>query len=148
LKVFLQTALPVSPKFVDWRASLSSERVYDQVISRLEWPLEGMLFDIGNNVFWPESWGNKPEYLEDQFEVARKHFQQYPTLIPIYSHRYIPTEPNETGNPIYSVYQMDIIYYGNDLASYFSHEFKFPLPKEIEAAKEPKSIPYWSDFVG
>jgi len=44
--------------------------------------------------------------------------------IPVYSHRYLPSEPKATGNPVLSVHQTDIIYYGNDLASYFSRSMK------------------------
>jgi hypothetical protein len=35
----------------------------------------------------------------------------------------IPAEPFKPGNPVFSVYQTDIIIYGNDLLSYFAHEF-------------------------
>lgn len=41
-----------------------------------------------------------------------------PRLIPICSHRYIPEEPHDAGNPVFSVMQSDVIYYGADLANY------------------------------
>jgi len=147
LTVFLQTALPVSEKFVNWRRALLSEREQEHIVSRLEWPVEGILFDISNDKFWPESWNSKPPYLEDQFEVAKQHFSTYPTLVPIYSHRYIPSSPLESGNPVFSVYQSDIICYGNDLAAYFSNEFKFDMPDPISVASVPKEIPFWTTCV-
>jgi hypothetical protein len=47
-------------------------------------------------------------------------------LIPIYGHRMMPDEPHLPGNPVFSVYQTDIIYYGYDLADYLRHEFHLP----------------------
>lgn len=43
-------------------------------------------------------------------------------LIPVCGHRYLPAEPCSAGNPVLSVYQMDIIVYGRDLAAYFAAE--------------------------
>jgi hypothetical protein len=38
----------------------------------------------------------------------------------------IPDEPNLAGNPVFSVHQTDIIYYGFDLADYLRHDFHIP----------------------
>lgn len=46
-----------------------------------------------------------------------------PRLLPIYSHRYLLAEPCRAGNPVFSVYQSDIIVYGTDLRTYLLHEF-------------------------
>jgi hypothetical protein len=47
-----------------------------------------------------------------------------PALVPVYKHRYLPTMPSESGNPVLSVVQTDIIYYGNDLLDWFDYEFR------------------------
>ncbi|AWH89485.1 SMI1/KNR4 family protein [Limnobaculum parvum] len=146
LKQFLQTALPVSDLFVNWRAGLHSAQEKQQIEQRINWPLEGMLFDVENNSYWEHSWGERPESVEAIQVIVSQHFHSYPKLIPIYSHRYIPATPDETGNPIFSVYQTDIIYYGYDLASYFAHEFSFSLPEHFETSAEPKYIEFWGDF--
>jgi len=104
-----------------------------------------MLFDIENNAFWDENWGEKPEIFERQKEIATENFKKYPKLIPIYSNRYIPSKPHETGNPILSVHQMDIIYYGFDLATYFRNEFHLRLPDNFEIPQSPKYIEFWSE---
>ncbi len=149
LKLFLQTGLPTSDHFVNWRLALDSNEEADKIISRLDWPLEGMLFDIESNNFWANKWGSKPDKYADQASIAKKYFETYPRLIPIFSHRYISSRPNEIGNPIISVHQMDIIYYGNDLATYFANEFHFVLPESFEIPKEPKmTIEFWSDYTG
>jgi hypothetical protein len=38
----------------------------------------------------------------------------------------MPDEPQGAGNPVFSVHQTDIIYYGFDLADYLRHEFNLP----------------------
>lgn len=147
LMLFLQTALPVSGKFINWRAGLSSTVKEMEIRDRINWPLEGMFFDIDNNGFWPSEWGNKPDDLQQQQEIAEYHYRQWPKLIPIYSHRYIPSMPNEDGNPVFSVYQTDIIYYGYDLASYFKNEFRLTLPADLTLPESPKLIDCWDYFL-
>ena len=145
LKHFLQKALPTSQGFYDWRLSLKSEFVADNIKSQLQWPLEGMLFDIENNNFWVDPWGPKPNSITEQFAIAEHYFKTYPKLIPIYSHRYIPSEPNINDNPVFSVYQMDIIYYGNNLSAYLAKEFRFSLSDNFEISEEPKrEIEFWT----
>ncbi len=144
LKLFLQTKLPISEHFVHWRKGLKNKKIAESIIERIHWPLEGMLFDIERNNFWVKDWGEKPATYKSQKSIAKKHFETYPKLIPIYAHRYIPSEPNEIDNPIFSVYQMDIIYYGYNLADYFSYEFKFNLTKKFEKLTNPKKeIRFW-----
>lgn len=145
LKHFLQTALPVSQGFYNWRQALVSEFVADAIRLQFQWPLQGMLFDIEENNFWVESWGQRPTVLTEQFLVAERNFKTYPKLIPVYSHRYMPGEPNMNDNPVFSVYQMDIIYYGYNLANYLAHEFRFTLSDNFENIQEPKhDIEFWT----
>jgi hypothetical protein len=147
LKDFLQLGLPVSDNFVNWRKGLISEEVAADILSRLEWPLEGMLYDLQENEFWIKSWGNKPKTYKEKEIIAKQKYLTFPKLIPIFSHRYIPMEPMETGNPIFSVHQMDIIYYGYDLATYFANEFNFELPSDFPIIEEPKNIRFWSNWI-
>jgi hypothetical protein len=142
LRAFLQTALPISTGFVNWRMALIDEKEKESINKRLFWPLEGILFDVHNNSFWYDEWGEKPDKIEDKIKIAKQYYRKYPVLIPIYSHRYIPSFPIEEGNPIFSVYQSDIVYYGNDLISYFCNEFKINM-KEYNVFESPKYIEFW-----
>ncbi len=57
--------------------------------------------------------------------------------------------PFETGNPVLSIHQMDIIYYGYDLANYLANEFGFKLPKEFNVLKKPnRDTRFWSQWTG
>jgi hypothetical protein len=133
----LLNAVPVGKGWMDWRSS--SEEF---VRGKLSWPLEGMLFDVENNAFWPSSWGLRPALLEDALQVARAQFLQWPTLVPLYSHRYMPAAPSESGAPVFSVYQTDVIYYGENLLSYVKSEFG----GESLTSRDVNYLPPWSLF--
>lgn len=146
-KLFIQTALPISDRFVNWREGLNSIVTKSKIISMFDWPLEGLLFDLQSNTFWIHSWGNMPDSYDEKVSIAKRYYSTYPKLIPVYSHRYIPSQPNENGNPVFSVYQMDIIFYGYDLATYFANEFHFALPRIFNIPDQPKrQIEFWSDW--
>lgn len=148
LKLFLQTALPTSDRFVNWRLGLHSPTEAEKIDSRLNWPLEGMLFDLQDNEFWIKSWGDRPATYAEKQRIATEKYQRMPQLIPIYSHRYIPARPGDSGNPVFSVHQMDIIYYGYDLATYFANEFNLALPGWFKKPDRPKrKIEFWSPWV-
>ncbi|MGR6998798.1 hypothetical protein ACU686_12825 [Yinghuangia aomiensis] len=55
--------------------------------------------------------------------MARTALASAPQLVPVYSHRYLPGAAGTWGHLVLSVYQTDIIYYGNDLADYIHREF-------------------------
>lgn len=143
LKEFLRTELPISEGFINWRDM--SEGNIERVKDRLNWPLEGMIFDIENNNFWYEAWGKKPNNLSDAVSLCTFEMGKVPKLIPICSHRYIPSEPNESGNPIFSVYQTDIIYYGENLSSYLEVEFDIKKYEDIDF-NSIKEIRFWVDL--
>lgn len=133
LKAFLQYALPVAPGFPNWRDGPEAD-----LRAKIDWPLDGMLFDIAHNAFWLDEWGRRPNQLEDGCVIARREVARAPVLIPVYGHRYLPAEPYLPGNPVLSVYQTDIIVYGNDLAAYFRHEFGINQP--ICTPTRPRTI--------
>ena len=146
LRLFLQTALPVDlppdpdrtwkQPFPNWRAGSK-----DDLHKWCDFLLEGVLFDVEHARFWLDTWGERPNILAEAFKVARKKFAEVPKLIPIYAHRFIPESPCEAGNPIFSVYQTDIIYYGSDLSDYLQIEFA---GAKFKNSAIPKRIPFWS----
>lgn len=110
---------------------------------KLEWPFEGLLFDVENNDLWWPEWGARPEEPERRKAVLRAAVAAAPKLIPLYGHRFIPETPHEAGNPVFSVYQADIIYYGRDLDGYVEREF---LGKRWPVAEPVKTIRFWSEM--
>ena len=142
LRQLLQHALPVSPGFVNWRDDPD-----ESLRQRLDWPADGICFDIEHNFFWWEEWGPRPIDTPTACEVARHEIAKMPALIPIYNHRYIPAEPHLTGNPVFSVHQTDIIYYGSDLSNYFYNEFSPHDERDFPAYADVRSIRFWSQIV-
>ena len=143
LKSYLMFALPSGKGWPNWRDIADPE-----IHWMLNWPYEGMCFDIQNNVFWPAGWGAKPESLTEAFEVAKRKIEAAPKLIPILGHRYLPDRPSIEGNPVFSVYQTDIIYYGSDLWDYFRNEFPDDVDlDEYQISDVLRRIEFWSDFV-
>lgn len=141
LRSFLSEGLPVGGRFPDWRGPDSTD-----IRRQLDWPFEGMAFDIKNNAFWLDAWGARPSELPEAIRIARAVVAEAPRLIPIAGHRYIPAEPELAGNPVFSVYQTDIIYYGSDLATYLRHEFH--RISHVDAVREEmRRIRFWSDLV-
>lgn len=149
LRELLQVALPRGPKFPDWRSGSVEE-----IREWLDLPRRGVLFDVEHNHFWLDAWGPRPGSLAEALQVANDLVLKAPRLIPVYSHRMIPDEPHLPGNPVLSVHQTDIIYYGFDLPDYLRHEFGLPGrkrwpeqvrrirfwdPAEFEAACSPDS---------
>jgi hypothetical protein len=115
----------------------------DKIRSAIDWPLEGFLFDVEHGLWWPE-WGEIPEALDERREILRSVFATAPKLIPIYGHRCIPETPHEAGNPVFSVWQMDVIIYGADLEDYIRREMT---PGASGHPPPAKQIPFWSRAV-
>jgi hypothetical protein len=143
LRQFLQHALPVSKGWLNWRAA--SER---KILASLDWPYEGICFDVEHNAFWLDEWGARPSELEQAFAVVKRAIRQAPKLIPVRGHRFVPDRPFQAGNPVLSVYQTDIIYYGADLQDYLENEFSSYFNREGYRIREPvRSIELWSRLV-
>jgi len=136
-------ALPTRKNWPNWR-EIDSPIVQQM----LNWPYEGICFDIENNVFWPQKWGSKPSSLRDCFDVAKQVSKEAPKLIPVFGHRYLPDRPGIEGNPVLSVYQTDIIYYGSDLWNYFQNEFHYYFGTPKHQIDEPiRRVEFWSEIV-
>jgi hypothetical protein len=123
LRSFLQTNVPF------WNSPRWHTATDEEMQKWLEWPVEEVLIDVEHNQFWLPEWGERPEELPEALQVASTKIQQAPKLIPILGNRYMPSLPNEAGNPVFSIHQTDIIYYGYDLEDYLRHEFNLPRSK-------------------
>jgi len=143
LAEFLAVGLPVGTGFPTWR-HLDD----DKLCGSFDWPYEGMCFDIEHNTFWPLQWGPRPHDLQHAFDIARGHIAAAPILIPIRGHRYLPASPSSAGNPVFSVYQTDIILYGVDLENYFQNEYHYFFGTPAYSLPTvPRKIDFWSWLV-
>lgn len=135
-RAFLAAGLPVGRGWVDWR---TDDRA--ALRERLAIPVEGVLFDVGENDFWYEGWGPRPGSPEAALGSARAYLMTVPRMIPLYSHRYLPAAL--TGHPVLSIYQTDVVHYGNDLVDWLNREFAIGSPA---ASIARPSVPFWRDL--
>ena len=136
LCALLQAGLPRGEHFPDWRSGRE-----EQLREWLDTPRVGIFFDIENNDFWLPEWGPRPKANQEALEFAGRLVAAAPKLIPICQHRMIPDDPHSEGNPVFSVHQTDIIYYGHDLEDYLLHEFGLPRRKPWPEKLRP--IRFW-----
>ncbi|MBS0522415.1 MAG: hypothetical protein JSS04_02175 [Proteobacteria bacterium] len=122
--------------FFPWSAF--SKEGYDASMARV-W--HGIAFDIEHGL-WLDRWGDRPAAPAEAAEVAKADFVTWPRLLPLYGHRFLAAEPCRNGNPVFSIRQTDIVYYGSDLANYLMNEF---LPVQ-QTTGEVRRIEVWSDF--
>lgn len=134
LRDFLQTVMPKGYSFTNWRSD--EEPVRDL----LDLPVHGILFDVEHG-FWLPEWGERPASMEEACVIVEGEVKRAPKLIPIFGHRLMADRPRTPGNPVLSVHQTDIIYYGFDLEDYLRHEFDLPGRKPWPA--EIKRIEFW-----
>ena len=144
---FLAAALPVDDEpgrgWPDWRSGDPAE-----LRRMLDWPVEGVLFDVEHNVMWDPTWGPRPHTVLQRLTVARRHLAHVPQLVPVHGHRYLPAGRGTSGHPVLSVYQTDIIYYGLDLSDYIHQEFGGPGLDRSDPAWNPvATAPFWRDFL-
>lgn len=110
----------------------------------LEWPFDLLAFDVEHGFWWPD-WGERPATPGERAEVLRDALGKVSRLIPLYGHRFLPETPCEAGNPVFSMHGIDTIYYGWNLETYFSCEFRPCDPIWVDPIQvRPKHIPFWS----
>lgn len=139
-RAFLQEVLPAGDTaWPDWRHGDPAN-----LALRLAGPVDGVLFDVRENGFWPHSWGERPADRSDAQAAARRYLQAAPRLVPLYGHRLLPAAPAVAPSPVFSVHQTDVIYYGDDLADYVAHECKLPQPTKASGSR--LRVAFWSDL--
>jgi hypothetical protein len=132
-----------SEPWPDWRKG-------DPAVLRrfLDWPAEGVLFDVEHNGFWHVRWGARSDDRESAMKTARRKLAEVPKMVPVYGHRYLPEGRETFGHPVLSMWQTDIISYGLDLADYIDREFGDAGPGEGADAWPPQAaVEFWRDFV-
>lgn len=132
------------PGVYDWKHDAAA------IAGALEEVVEGLLFDVENNVLWSDEWGPKPATVRERERVVREFVGAAPRLAPIFAHRALVLEPEVPGNPVLSIHQSDIIVYGGDLRSYLLTEFATLLPPGSAPSPGPtgcgNDVRFWLDF--
>jgi len=90
LEEMLRFALPVGKGCPDWRNP--SDPAIAEMFAR---PLDGILFDIEQNAFWPRELGERPSDLNAAFRLITAWIDAAPKLIPVMGHRYLPDRAHD-----------------------------------------------------
>jgi hypothetical protein len=143
LKNFYTMALPVSKGFYNWR-DMSQENLFF-INNAIDFPRK-LLYENIDDIYWPEEWDEEPSTIQDKREILINRLSKAPQLIPIYSHRYLPSIYGEIQIPIMSIHGADIIYYGENLSSYFEIEFGIKSCSDIKYDDIPY-ITFWGDLL-
>lgn len=135
----LRETLPLGPGFPDWRHAPgpTMQDWRERLVATIH-------FDVVHNGFWLPEWESRPEDPDESREVLAAHLAAAPAMIPIYAHRAIPNEPLDADNPVFSIYQTDIIVYGRDLADYLVAEFDRAHHQPIRKLSDIRSIHFWT----
>lgn len=141
LSTFLAVGVPTSDRWARWADGPSTVAA-----GARKWLDDAFAFDIKQNGYWHDRLGPRPSTDEAAAEVALAAVHAAPTLVPIYGHRFLTTEPAIGPRPVLSVWQpIDSIIYGNDLADYFHREFGIARPSW--AAEDVDNIPIWGELL-
>ena len=141
-KQFYSIVLPISDGFYNWRDNSAENIMYIKEI--IKTPFTELLQDI-DDIYWCDEWGKEPIEKEERRRIVTEKMRCAPKLIPIYSHRYLASIEVKQ-NPVFSIAGTDVIYYGENLLSYFQIEFGL---KKYDAMNcdNISYIPFWSDIL-
>ncbi|MGI4871953.1 MAG: metallophosphoesterase [Janthinobacterium lividum] len=94
---------------------------------------------------WLPVWGPEPATEAERAAGFARQFGKAPLLLPLRSHRYLVSEPQQPGNPVLSMHGFDIIIYGWNLRSYLLSEFaEYLLVQLTEPVLENGEVVDWN----
>ena len=132
LRALYAAAVPVGPRFPDWRGDPDGEAVRGR--AWVEGALTGELVDG----WWSPVLGPRPDDLAAALQVVVDRLAAEPPLVRVRGHRFATV----TGGPVLSVYTAsDSVRYGDDLSGWLTRELG--LPADPAAATEPLPLPFW-----
>lgn len=119
----------------DWRDDDES-----YLRSWLSHPTEGILGAVEKLGFWYPGWGLRPTAVPAALALAEEKLIEVGQLVPLRGYRYLPSLPALPGNPVFSIWETDVVYAGADLLAFLSHRNSGPQPCEADRHR----IPFWS----
>jgi hypothetical protein len=139
LRALLQYCVPVAGQFPKWRGDPA------ELEKSLRRPGDELRFEVEHNGFWMQAWGPRPASGGSAVEFVDGLLKLAPVLIPVYGRRYMPSQPGEAGNPVFTLDGSSVSYAGFDLVAYFKNEFHVPFVES--QVTTPRRIEFWTDLV-
>lgn len=151
LRTWVQLAVPIAPGFPRWRDFSPKATLRSRVFlggaaalslsEQLSHPERSLLADVEAGA-WSDVLGPRPEREDAALTLVREALGSAPQLLPVFRHRYLVAEPPTAGNPVISVFGLDVAWAGDDLESYLVSEFS---NRHIEFS-EAQEVPLWSQL--
>jgi hypothetical protein len=116
---------------------------HDDIQEMLAWPFEGYWRSVERHAIWWPEWGERPDSPADQKEKLHCIFADAPKLIPLTRGLYLPDEPHEVGNPIFSIMRTDIVYFGANLTNLLAWQRR----DQVGLKPPRKEIRFWGQAV-
>ncbi|CAL9233521.1 unnamed protein product [Arabidopsis halleri] len=136
LRSILQTGLPVSTNFPNWRTG--SNR------NHLLLPLLNLSQIVVRNGFWVDSWGIRPGNDSEALLLVKKLIEIAPVLIPVFGDFYVPsTSPNLAGNPIFQIDGDGVRELSCDVAGFLKGLGRSETPTEDRRRR--RRVEFWTD---
>lgn len=137
-RAFLAGGLPVGQGWPDWRSA-------DPLAVRnaLNWPVDGLLFDVEHNGYWRPEWPQRPDAIADALEVAYGALRRAPQLVPLHGTYYLPDASEDAGHPVLDVFRSAVRPVGADLVDWVERSFG----SGASSRCDPKAtVRFWSDL--
>ncbi|MGQ0846182.1 MAG: hypothetical protein ACT4QF_18830 [Sporichthyaceae bacterium] len=134
-RAFLGGGLPIGQGWPDWRSP-------DPLVMRnlLNWPLDGLLFDVEHHGYWHPEWAPRPDALADALSVAYGALRRWPVLVPVHGTYYLPAGPDHSGHPVLDVFRSRVVPLGADLADWVDQCYGLNV-----SGRDPKpTVDYWT----
>lgn len=137
-RAFLAGGLPIGQAWPDWRS-----RDALAVRDAMNWPVDGLLFDVEHNGYWHAEWSPRPADEGEAYAAAHAALSRWPVLVPLHGTYYLPAAPDGSGHPVLDVFRSEVTALGADLVDWVEQCFG-----QGAGPREPKVVvPYWSSLV-
>lgn len=132
-RAFLTGGLPVGVGWVDWR----STEVHP-LRNALNWPIDGLRFDVEHNGFWHPQWPARPTAMPEALALAEMALQRAPQLVPLHGTYYLPA--GGAAHPVLDVFRSSVTPLGADLPDWIEQCFG-----SGGCAREPRvTVEFWA----
>ena len=109
--------------------------------------MEGLLFDISHNALWLDEWGAPPATSAERQTRLRELVAEAPTMVPLFAHQCVPAEPCEAGNPVFSIWQSDIILDAPSVWGYLLFHFADVWSTVRHRPEDARRVRFWTPFL-
>ncbi len=132
--------------FTDWEGEAQDHHADTGVL------IDGIAFDVENNVLWPETWGPKPDAKADRRDRITMLVTAAQPLVRIHGHRFMIGGLDPA--PVLSIHQSDAIVYAWSLEELLAKDFAKLSDQWIDPLVDTEhrlidlcKMPFWGELL-